>query len=1027
MVKIHGSVVYSAEINCDELIKEGKLALNSDAPITVSNIVDKVGNKAENAVIDKTHKSTNGYSLNYGLVEKEVFYIASDLQNIGHQIGKGDINADGLINSYDKILLSLAACGNIQLTEEEVERADLNKDGKITSKDVIAIQKIIEKHINYIYKDIDRNFTVYNEKNEVVKNDKLYWSIVDGEGTEFVNGEDASKLDINYDKTTGKLNLKVKDNVKNPITIKAYIEGENNDERKIGTLELVTVNENDSKDAWIKMVGTSKTGTLIKGDINNDGYITGYDSIFVLRASVGLEKLTEEEKKQADINGDGKVDALDALLILRIESGLEEFKDPNKSYDNSVCNIIKKGDSVSFDLTFEQGGKLVAYKDLENKEIINEIKWDLTSNVENAFSIETNNGTVTLTANADTKIPDGAIAVVRGEVVYNDGDEADNPYAFIYWKLTDSTKIETPEDSIEIKLDDKEVEADLAASVNVDNQKIEYKSNNNDVAEVIVDEYGNAKILAKESGSAIVVIESDNEKKEINVNVTKAIESIDVDKTDVTVKQGSQEEFKVTINPSNATEDLKVESKDTGIARVSYDAQTNSYKISGVQEGNTAVEVYSASNSELKKIIHVKVDKMELPTITKVTVENNEGNKVYKAGDEIYLRINFDGSVIGTVPELKIKFGNYYSVNNTKFVEGLENNTILRYKYTVAEGDNGKLMIEKLSGGVLTDTTKDITAVTSKVSDVFEQIKAANPDKDYINDGIYETIEEIEADTTGPIVKVVTSVDKDTNWLKDGDEIKVQILSEESLKAAPTVYFNGLKAKVEGSDSVFTASLPVTKDLKDGYLEIKVTDIVDSVGNAREAVIAKQDNINEPIIIDNSAPIISSVKIKKEQGKELKPGETVDIQVKFADNANVTKEYITSEDIPLLNLKVGGKDAKGTITSDYEVGKYVQSIKYTYTFAEGDSGEITVDGMSGIITDVAGNETDLSKIKIANQNTKQTEEPKQENTNYVIATKTPKTGDNVIIYVGIILVITGIGMFIVEYIHRKNKKNKQGK
>ena len=38
----------------------------------------------------------------------------------------------------------------------------------------------------------------------------------------------------------------------------------------------------------------------------------------MIRYSVGLETLTEEQKARADVNKDGKVDQLDAAAILRM-------------------------------------------------------------------------------------------------------------------------------------------------------------------------------------------------------------------------------------------------------------------------------------------------------------------------------------------------------------------------------------------------------------------------------------------------------------------------------------------------------------------------------------------------------------------------------------------------------------------------------------------------------------------------------------------------------------------------------------
>lgn len=64
--------------------------------------------------------------------------------------------------------------------------------------------------------------------------------------------------------------------------------------------------------------------TFIKGDVDGDGKITAEDARLTLRASVGSEKLSEEQTKRADVDGDGKLTASDARTILRKATGLEE-------------------------------------------------------------------------------------------------------------------------------------------------------------------------------------------------------------------------------------------------------------------------------------------------------------------------------------------------------------------------------------------------------------------------------------------------------------------------------------------------------------------------------------------------------------------------------------------------------------------------------------------------------------------------------------------------------------------------------
>jgi len=60
----------------------------------------------------------------------------------------------------------------------------------------------------------------------------------------------------------------------------------------------------------------------IYGDMDNNNAITSDDSLFVLRASVGLEYLTDLQRELADVDGDKNVSSADALDILRCSVSL---------------------------------------------------------------------------------------------------------------------------------------------------------------------------------------------------------------------------------------------------------------------------------------------------------------------------------------------------------------------------------------------------------------------------------------------------------------------------------------------------------------------------------------------------------------------------------------------------------------------------------------------------------------------------------------------------------------------------------
>ncbi|MBQ3518566.1 MAG: C40 family peptidase [Clostridia bacterium] len=61
---------------------------------------------------------------------------------------------------------------------------------------------------------------------------------------------------------------------------------------------------------------------IIPGDADRDGILSAGDARLILRASVELETLSEEQMKRADLNGDGKCTADEARTVLRLSVGL---------------------------------------------------------------------------------------------------------------------------------------------------------------------------------------------------------------------------------------------------------------------------------------------------------------------------------------------------------------------------------------------------------------------------------------------------------------------------------------------------------------------------------------------------------------------------------------------------------------------------------------------------------------------------------------------------------------------------------
>ena len=61
---------------------------------------------------------------------------------------------------------------------------------------------------------------------------------------------------------------------------------------------------------------------FLPGDANGDRKLDYKDALLILRASIGLESLSEESVLTCDLNKNGKPDYNDALQILRTSIGL---------------------------------------------------------------------------------------------------------------------------------------------------------------------------------------------------------------------------------------------------------------------------------------------------------------------------------------------------------------------------------------------------------------------------------------------------------------------------------------------------------------------------------------------------------------------------------------------------------------------------------------------------------------------------------------------------------------------------------
>lgn len=1039
-------------------------------PIEIKNYKNLSGNLGDDIIIDESNKSSNGIYLYYGNSEANKLYFASD-KNVKDEAIAGDINQDGYVNEYDYLLLQRYLSKLQELTDDQKKYANVDGNESIDANDLTALKVIINKRVNSLQIGSSETFKVYDNENKLVSGDNLKLSVTEGE--EFINvTENEDGISIKSKNELSALN--------GSVVIKATYLNEKNEEEKAGEIKLKIIDKNNVTTGFEVITG-KKVNKNILGDVNKDGFITEVDSFDVQRAIVNLIQLTEEGKERGDINKDGVLTVSDATDIQKMC-----VNNYNGMYKNDVFTL-------KFN-SFEDNN----YEDIKDENIQNQIRWYAEGQADMVTITPNNDGSANIKVNENAVT--GSKIVICCSML--DENSEDNKYktARFNIEIIDKAYVELSENTINYDLSNlPDKYTYLKVNTNLDNKDAEWKSSDENIVKLKEDSYGNVEVIPVKEGTAKVTVTIDGISDECDVKVEKSITKIYTSKQDITLKESLEDEEYIIANSVSkllkssansqdiegeidATEEPIITSSDEDIARMYKDEETGAYKILAISEGEATIEISSPTNEDVKETIKVNVKPLNIPTIQKVTIDQDEGQQEYKKGEKISFKVVFSEEIKGEVPELQLVFGNNSSVGIPEFVGIEDNNTAIRYEYEVQEGDNGILKILGLNGGNLTDDTGkmdtiltvnneeeeftieeteeniDIENETLEVSsndesedeskelseeyissntkafvgdDVTEQDEMSDEltgNLETVPNGINLLVGEVIADTTAPEITVVPEIEKDSYYLNKGDIVKVNITSNEDLAELPTVTMGGQVATVEGSGKEYTASLEINDKIKEGYLEIQVSGCRDLSGNEANLTVINEENMDEPIVIDYSKSTIKTIDIMAEEGKNYKAGDKVKIKVVFEDeNMKNRNEYIAAEEVPVLNIKFGRNKAEGNLESDYTVGEYVNSIIYTYTISEKDIGKMTINNITGNIEDAAGNKTDLSKINISNVVTGQINEIVKENESNSnknegvlekLPFKLPYTGS---VAFWIIIASVGVGATIagVSYIVRK--------
>lgn len=650
-------------------------------PIEIKNYKNLSGNLGDDIIIDESNKSSNGIYLYYGNSELNKLYLASDKNEKDRAIA-GDINQDGYVNEYDYLLLQRYLSKLQELTDDQKKYANVDGNESIDANDLTALKVIINKRVNSLQIGSSETFKVYDNENKLVSGDNLKLSVTEGE--EFINvTENEDGISIKSKNELSALN--------GSVVIKATYLNEDNEEEKAGEIKLKII-DRDNITTGFEVVTAKKVNKNILGDVNKDGFITEVDSFEVQRAIVNLIQLTEEEKERGDINRDGSLNIVDATDIQKMC-----VNNYNGMYKNDVFTL-------KFN-SFEDNN----YEDIKDENIQNQIRW-YAEGQEDMVTITPNND-----GSANIKVNENAVTGSKIAICCSmlDENSEDNKYktARFNIEIIDKAYVELSENTINYDLSNlPDKYTYLKVNTNLDNKDAEWKSSDENIVKLKEDSYGNVEVIPVKEGTAKVTVTIDGISDECDVKVEKSITKIYTSKQDITLKESLEDEEYIIANSVSkllkssansqdiegeidATEEPIITSSDEDIARMYKDEETGAYKILAISEGEATIEISSPTNEDVKETIKVNVKPLNIPTIQKVTIDQDEGQQEYKKGEKISFKVVFSEEIKGEVPELQLVFGNNSSVGIPEFVGIEDNNTAIRYEYEVQEGDNGILKI----------------------------------------------------------------------------------------------------------------------------------------------------------------------------------------------------------------------------------------------------------------------------------------------------------------------------------------------
>jgi gliding motility-associated-like protein len=341
------------------------------------------------------------------------------------------------------------------------------------------------------------------------------------------------------------------------------------------------------------------------------------------------------------------------------------------------------------------------------------------------------------------------------------------------------------------------------------------------------------------------------------------------------------------------------------------------------------------------------------PSVTQVTSSVADGT--YKAGDLIPVNVVFSGVVnVSGIPTLSLNTG-----ATANYSGGTGTNT-LTFNYTVAAGqstadlDYSSATALSLNGGTIADALANNATLTLAAPGTAGSLGA---NKSIVIDGIAPTVTSVNSTTANGAYKANSVINITLNF---SEAVTVTGTPQLALNSGATVNYSSGSGTSSLSFNYTVQPTDASADLdyaSTTALSLNGGTLKDAAGNVATLTLvapgaANSLGANKNIIIDNTAPVVSSVNSSSANGTYI-INDIIPVTVNLSEAVTVTGT-------PTLALNSGG-------TASYASGSGTAALVFNYTVAinhnAADLDQASTTALApagGTIKDAAGNDANLT-------------------------------------------------------------------